>query len=137
MNATITVPESARCLPDILNALQRHPALAPLSVGLMLELPCCGIRVDAEGIHCAKEPSTVYWPPRWLCDQCHRVWSVGDFDPSRLVEVACLCPTCDGAAPSLAQPATRAAATGRVPDSHHEPSGDRANAAGETSEDAR
>lgn len=47
------------------------------------------------------------------------------------------CPDCGRTGEILAQPATRAAATGRVPDSHHEPSGDRANAAGETSEDAR
>lgn len=72
---TISVPESVMPLESVLSRLLRYPALTPLSTGVMIEMPCCGFRFDAEAIDSAPGPSRVYWPPRWTCPSCERTFT--------------------------------------------------------------
>jgi hypothetical protein len=68
---TVSIPESVPRLKTVLADLARHPALSPLSTGVMIELPCCGGRVDAEALDVSHDgPSRVFWPPRWTCLDC-------------------------------------------------------------------
>jgi hypothetical protein len=84
---TITIPDSVRPLKDGIDRLRRYPALTPLSEGTMIEMPCCGLRFDAEAIDCSQDgPSRVFWPPRWTCLNCDRTFCP-NHDWSALSEV--------------------------------------------------
>ncbi len=75
---SITIPESVPLLASVITQLGEHPALSPLSVGTLIELPCCGSRVDVEAIDCSQDgPSRVYWPPRWTCLGCRKTFGQG------------------------------------------------------------
>lgn len=59
------------------SVLSAYPALSPVSVGRMVELPCCGSRVDAEAVDCSvDDPNRLYWPPRWTCLECELTFTV-------------------------------------------------------------
>lgn len=84
---TISIPESVHALEETLRGLSAHPALSPISVGRMVELPCCGLQIDAEAIDCSQDgPSRVYWPPRWTCSACEHTFTV-DLTGFQLVEL--------------------------------------------------
>lgn len=86
-STTITVPESVVPLREALEILRHYPALSPLSQGTMIEMPCCGFRFDAEAISCSSDgPRCVYWPPRWTCPTCDRIFSPSS-DGTTLIEV--------------------------------------------------
>jgi hypothetical protein len=76
MADTMRIQDAVEPLRRVLTELRRHPALTPLSEGLMIEMPCCGFRFDAEAIECSQDgPSRVFWPPRWTCSQCNRTFA--------------------------------------------------------------
>lgn len=73
---TLSIPNSVAPLKQVFTVMSRHPALTPLSEGVMIEMPCCGLRFDAEAIDCSQDgPSRVYWPPRWTCLSCDRTFT--------------------------------------------------------------
>jgi hypothetical protein len=88
LGGSVTVPESVALMEHALARLRRYPALSPVSTGELIELPCCGVRVDFDGIDCSQDgPSRVFWPPRWTCLQCDRRFTL-NHDESGLVDVA-------------------------------------------------
>lgn len=75
-DSTIRIPDSVVPMRAVLGELMKHPALSPVSHGPMVELPCCGSRIDFEAIDCSQDgPSRVFWPPRWTCLQCERTFT--------------------------------------------------------------
>ena len=87
--STIKIPESVPLMKHTLARLQRFPALSPISIAPMIELPCCGMLVDFDGIDCSQDgPSRVFWPPRWTCLQCDQTF-VPNHDESALERVSC------------------------------------------------
>jgi transposase-like protein len=86
-HSTVSVPESVALMKHTLARLQRHPALSPLRIAPMVELPCCGIMVDFEGIECSQDgPSRVFWPPRWTCPECDETFTL-NHDESALADL--------------------------------------------------
>jgi hypothetical protein len=89
--STVSIPESVPLLNGVLRGLEEHPALSVVSIGKMIELSCCGTRVDVEAFDCPVDaPSRVYWPPRWTCVACFTVGITGyELVEVGSVEVVC------------------------------------------------
>ena len=85
---SVTIPQSVPLLASVITRFGEHPALSPVSVGTLIELPCCGSRVDVEAIDCSEDvPRRVYWPPRWTCFECRITFSPS-LDGCDLIEVS-------------------------------------------------
>ena len=79
---SVTIPASVPLLASVITRFGEHPALSPVSVGTLIELPCCGSRVDVEAIRLlrgrtepgllaaaldvSRVPHNVQSKPRWL-----------------------------------------------------------------------
>jgi hypothetical protein len=77
MTETVKVPESVSLMADVRSQLERYPALSPISMGPMVEMPCCGGWLDFEAIDSVPNQwSKIYWPPRWTCGNCGETFTL-------------------------------------------------------------